>query len=157
MNEIYPFRQFTMSIPSEWIDFNDHMNAKYYGLVAYDAHIRFIEHLGLDESYKNSSNSSTVVIESHISYEKELCVNDEIEVISWLVSIDEKRMRSCHELYCINKGYRVAVSEQLDIHVDLNSRKASPFPKTVYSRLSLALQKYKKLKPPKKTAKVLAS
>ncbi len=34
MKESYPFRQFTISIPREWIDFNDHMNAKYYGLVA---------------------------------------------------------------------------------------------------------------------------
>ena len=146
MNKIkYPFKKYEATIPGEWIDFNNHVNSKYYGLIAYDAHIMFIKHLELDENYKNQNNCTTVVVESHITYENELCEADEIEVVSWLICHDEKRMHSLHELYCKNKGYRAAVAQQLDIHVDLSTRSSSPFPEFMLRRLSFTQDRYNEI------------
>lgn len=40
------FRGYRTVVASEWIDVNDHMNARFYASVIYDAHVMFTTHLG---------------------------------------------------------------------------------------------------------------
>ena len=42
---LYPFKKYSATVPTQWVDFNGHMNTKYYGLVIYDAHIDFTEYV----------------------------------------------------------------------------------------------------------------
>ncbi|SEL52915.1 (3S)-malyl-CoA thioesterase [Colwellia chukchiensis] len=147
---VYPFSKFASKIPADWVDFNGHMNTKYYGLVIYDAHIAFTEHLDLGERYRYANNCSKALVESHCIFERELCEGDKIEVISWLLSVDHKRLHTFHEIYCTNKGYRAAAGEHLDVHIDLTTRRVSPFPDDVFQRLQLIEQQYNKLPKPYK-------
>ena len=131
------------------------MNTKYYGLVIYDAHIDFTEHLDLGERYRYANNCSKALVESHCIFEKELCEGDDIEVISWLLSVDEKRLHTFHEIYCTNKAYRAAAGEHLDVHIDLQTRRVSPFPKAVLQRLQLIESEFAKLAKPNKVGSTI--
>lgn len=144
----YPFRSFSTKVPGEWVDFNGHMNTKYYGLVIYDAHIGFTEHLDLGERYRYANNCSKALVESHCIFEKELCEGDDIEIISWLLAVDEKRLHTFHEIFCINKGYRAAAGEHLDVHIDLGTRRVSNFPQDVLQRLRKIESEYARLPRP---------
>ncbi|ASP49760.1 thioesterase family protein [Cognaticolwellia beringensis] len=148
--EAYPFRKYSTKVPADWVDFNGHMNTKYYGLVIYDAHIDFTEHLDLGERYRYANNCSKALVESHCIFERELCEHDEIEVISWLLSVDEKRLHTFHEIYCTNKGYRAAAGEHLDVHIDIETRRVSPFPNDVLQRLQSIEKEYAKFPRPDK-------
>lgn len=152
---VYPFRKYSAKIPAEWVDFNGHMNTKYYGLVIYDAHIDFTEHLDLGERYRYANNCSKALVESHCIYARELCEGDEIEVVSWLLSVDEKRLHTFHEIYCTNKGYRAAAAEHLDVHIDLETRRVSPFPKDVLQRLQSIEREYAKLPQPDNVVSII--
>ncbi len=146
----YPFKKYATTVPADWVDFNGHMNTKYYGLVIYDAHIDFTEHLDLGERYRYANNCSKALVESHCLFEREVCEGDEIEVISWLLSVDNKRIHTFHEIYCVNKGYRAAAGEHIDVHIDLETRRVSSFPEAVLTRLKAIEAQYSKLTPPKK-------
>lgn len=131
------------------------MNARFYGLIIYDAHVLFTEYLDLGEAYRYQHNQSKAVVESHCIYERELCEGDSIEVHSWLLGLDDKRLHFFHELYCTNKNYRACVGEQLDIHINLETRRASSFPSAVYSRLKEVAYACQQLPQPSKVGRTI--
>jgi acyl-CoA thioester hydrolase len=145
-----PLRLYTGRVDADWIDVNNHMNARYYGLVIYDAHVLLTEYLGLGGDYVAASNCSKVVAESHCVYERELMLGDPIEVVSWLLAVDAKRLHFVHELYHAEHGYRAALGEQVDVHVDLALRRSAPFPPALFARLSAIAAAHSALPPPAK-------
>ncbi len=130
-----PFLSLRITVPGEWIDINGHMNATHYGLVIYRAHVNFTEEIGIGDEYVKEFSCGKAVLESHMVYEREVCLGDELEVRSWLLAVDAKRLHFFHELYNLTKGFRAATSEQIDIHADLKHRKSSAFPEWLYKQL----------------------
>jgi acyl-CoA thioester hydrolase len=130
-----PFIGLRVIVPGEWIDINEHMNSTHYGLLVYQAHVNFSEELGLGPSYVGENRSGKAVLESHLVYEREVSEGDELEVRSWLLGVDQKRLHVYHELHNLTKQCRAAVSEQLDIHMDLQLRKASAIPTPLLRQL----------------------
>ena len=84
-----------------------------------------------------------------------MCEGDEIEVVSWLLYVDEKRIHTFHEIYCTNKGYRAAAGEHLDLHIDLATRRVSPFPSEVLERLKVIEQQFCQLPKPVKVGSTI--
>lgn len=122
-------------VPPEWIDVNGHMNATHYGLAVYDAHFNFTEEIGLGEAYVNETNCGKAVLEAHMIYEREVSQGDQLEIRSWLLAVDTKRLHFFHEVYNLTKGFRAAASEQVDIHIDLIKRESAPLPASLYLQL----------------------
>ena len=152
---IYPFKQYSAKVPAGWDDFNSHMNTKHYGLVNYKAHISFTEHLDLGERYRYANNLSKALVETHCVFERELCEGDDIEVVSWLLAVDDKRLHTFHEIYCTNKDYRAAAGEHLDVHIDLETRRVSPFPPDVLERLRTVEKEYARFPRPAKVGSTI--
>lgn len=130
-----PFIGYRIVVPDEWIDVNGHMNATHYGLVVYEAHARFTTEIGLGDDYVNSTQCGKAVLESHMIYERELSLGDELEIRSWLLAVDSKRLHFFHEVFNLNQGVRAAASEQVDIHIDLQARRSSPLPSDLQKQL----------------------
>ena len=126
-----PFSELQLAVGSERIDINGHMNSTQYGLIIYDAHYLFCCALGFGEPYVEKTTCGTVVLESHMRYEREIFEGDKLTVNSWLLAVDEKRMHYFHELINVTRGFRAATSEQIEMHVDLATRKSAAFPKDV--------------------------
>lgn len=122
------FTQGEIIVPPEWIDVNHHMNSTHYGLMIYDNHVAFSEEIGLGYSYAKSGKTGKAVVESHLVYEREVSISDVLVVKSWLVGLDAKKLHFYHELHNLTKQCRAAYCEQLDVHMDLVKRCASPIP-----------------------------
>jgi len=126
------------------------MNARFYTIVIYNAHALFSEYIGFGENYVNSSRCGKSVVESHLIYERELRVGDRIEVASRLLAVAGKRLHFYHEIFNVEQGYRAAVGEQLDIHVDLDSRRSAPLPEALLAKLQSIAQAHATLPAPDK-------
>lgn len=122
-------------VPREWIDVNGHMNATHYGLAVYEAHFNFAEEIGLGSAYVKATNCGKAVLETHMIYEQEVSEGEELEIRSWLLAVDAKRLHFFHEVYNLTKGFRAAASEQVDIHIDLIKRQSSALPYSLYLQL----------------------
>ena len=146
-----PFIALQRSIPIEWIDFNGHMNTRYYADVLYDAHLLFTDFLDLGERYRDETHCSKATVESHTLYERELREGDQIEIRSWVIGVDNKRLHTFQELYCTTAegvSYRAAAGEFMDVHMDLNTRRSSDFPRPVFEQLRALLNDYQSLTAP---------
>lgn len=123
-----PYLTLQTSCHAAWIDINQHMNATHYTLVVYDAHVQLTDMLDLADDYVQRTGCGKVVLESHLVYEREVGLGDRLEVRSWLLAVDAKRLHFFHELYNLSRGCRAATAEQVDMHVNLQRRRSALFP-----------------------------
>lgn len=130
-----PFIALQTIVPAEWIDINHHMNSTHYGLLIYQAHVLFSEEVGLGKTYAADGKNGKAVVESHLIYEREVSEGERLEVRSWLLGVDDKKLHFYHELHNLSRACRAAVSEQLDVHMDLHLRKASAIPAVLLMQL----------------------
>lgn len=137
-----PFSELQLVVDSERIDINDHMNSTQYGLIIYEAHDMFCCALGFGAPYVKKYACGTVVLESHMRYEREVFEGDRLTVKSWLLAVDEKRMHYFHELINVTRDVRAATSEQVEMHVDLNARKSAVFPEEMSSHLQSVVRRH---------------
>lgn len=112
----------------EWIDYNGHMNVGYY-VVAFDQALdKLCDQIDLGLDYVKRTNNSIFVLEMHITYQREVVVNDPLRFTWHLLDWDEKRFHYFMEMHHATEGWLAATSEQIAIHVDLGTRKTCPLP-----------------------------
>jgi len=118
----------SQKIIKDWIDYNDHMNVSYY-LLIFDKYgadtLNDLFQMG-EDSAKNSKKS-TMIVESHITYNRELRLNDEVDINCIYFNHDDKRLHYKMEMVHKEKKYLASTIEVLALYVDLDKRKVAGF------------------------------
>jgi acyl-CoA thioester hydrolase len=147
MNQL-PIIALRGEVKPEWIDLNGHMQSLAYVDVLHHATGPLFHSLGIGIPYIETRRLSVFQREFHISYERELKLGDPIEVRSWLIGADAKRIHHFHELWQSGLGYRAATIEYMSLHIDLANRRTAPFPPDVAERLAALAEGYARLETP---------
>ena len=125
----------TAKVLPEWIDINGHMNVAYY-VLAFDIGVdEMWNQLGITSEYIETSQCSTFAVECHVTYQKELKENEPFRITSQILAYDDKRIHQFQRMYHAEENYLAATAEWMNLHVDLNSRRVTPFPQSVISAL----------------------
>ena len=118
----------SQKIIKDWIDYNDHMNVSYY-LLIFDKYgadtLNDIFKMG--EHSAKTTKKSTMMVESHITYNQELLLNDEVDINLVYFDHDKKRLQYKMEMIHKEKKYLASTIEVLALYVDLNNRKVADF------------------------------
>ena len=118
----------SQKIIKDWIDYNDHMNVSYY-LLIFDKYgadtLNDIFMMG--EHSAKTTKKSTMMVESHITYNQELILNDEVDINLVYFNHDKKRLQYKMEMIHKEKKYLASTIEVLALYVDLNERKVAEF------------------------------
>lgn len=122
-------------VKPEWIDANDHMNVAYY-VLAFDLGVDALwEELGITSEYIEKSAGSTFAVESHVTYRQELLEGDPYFVTAQILAYDAKRIHQFQRLYHAEKKFLAATGEWMNLHVDLDNRRVSPWPESILAKL----------------------
>ena len=115
-------------IIKDWTDYNGHMNVAYYVLIfdIYGAE-KLMTEFKMGEDSAKTNNKSTMVVESHITYNQEVKEGDEIDVNLIYFDHDKKRLLYKLEMIHKSKKYLVSTIESLSLYVDLKERKVAEF------------------------------
>ena len=118
----------SQKIVKDWIDYNNHMNVSYYLLIfdKYGADI-LNDTFKMGEHSARTTGKSTMIVESHITYNQELKMNVEVDVNLVFFDHDKKRLHYKMEMIHKQKQYLASTIEVLALYVDLNNRKVSEF------------------------------
>ena len=81
----------------------------------------------MGEHSARTTGKSTMIVESHITYNQELKMNDEVDVNLVFFDHDKKRLQYKMEMIHKQKQYLASTIEVLALYVDLNTRKVSEF------------------------------
>ena len=120
-------RAFARKIPPEWCDYNAHLNESRY-LECFSRAADFVlESLGVNAAYV-ASGGSFFTVENRILHLREARAGESVFVTSRVAGFENKTLRLAHELWREGDGDggALAVGEQTLVHVDLQSRRASP-------------------------------
>ncbi len=145
----FPTVIYSTEIKPEWLDYNNHMNVAYYVLVFDLALDELLLSLGLGEESANTTGISTMTLESHITYDQEVSLDQVVEIRLQLVDQDHKRMHLYLEMYVKgSSGYLASTLEQISMCVDLNERKSASFPDEVMAKIKILAQQQSHLERP---------
>ncbi len=122
-----PLRSPVMHVEPGFIDYNGHMNLAYYQ-VLFDRHLDIeFERLGLGMTYLKEQQHSFFALEAHLSYRRELKLNDPVVTTFQLIDHDDKCMHFSMEMFHAEQGFLACATSQLSIHIDMRRRKPVPF------------------------------
>jgi acyl-CoA thioester hydrolase len=131
-----PFDSYRDTVRPEWIDHNEHMNMGYY-LVVFDfATDAFLDYVGLDRAHRRAANITTFSLEAHITYQREVAVNDPLRFTTRLIDFDAKRIHYIHEMFHAEQGYLASTNELMSLHVSHETRRGAPMAEHILDRLS---------------------
>jgi acyl-CoA thioester hydrolase len=114
-------------IKKEWTDYNNHMNMAYYVLVFDQIWEIVLEKFKMGEQSAKTTNMSTMVVETHTTYNNEVKEGDEVEINLSFFDHDKKRLH--YKLEMIEKSSKKlsATLEMLSLYIDLNKRRVVEF------------------------------
>ena len=117
----------TKKIIKEWTDYNGHMNLSYYILVFDIGAEVILSKLKMGEHSAKTTKKSTMVVETHTTYNQEVKEGDEVDVFISYFDHDNKRLLYKLEMYDKIKNTLSATTEILALYIDLNIRKVTEF------------------------------
>ena len=118
----------SQKIIKNWIDYNDHMNVSYYLLIFDKFGVDKLNDIfKIGEQSAKTTGKSTMIVETNITYNQELKLDDEIDINLVYFDHDKKRLQYKMEIVHKKKKYLASTIEVLSLYVDLNARKVSEF------------------------------
>ena len=114
-------------IKKEWTDYNNHMNMAYYVLVFDQIWEIILEKFKMGEQSAKTTNMSTMVVETHTTYNNEVKEGDEVEINLTFFDHDKKRLHFKMEMIEKSSKKLSATLEMLSLYIDLNKRKVAEF------------------------------
>ena len=117
----------TKKIIKEWTDYNNHMNLSYYILVFDMGAEIILSKFKMGEHSAKTTKKSTMVVETHTTYNQEVNEDDEVDVSLTYFNHDNKRLQYKLEMYDKVKNVLSATTEVLALYIDLNKRKVTEF------------------------------
>ena len=115
----------TKKIIKEWTDYNGHMNLSYYILVFDLGAEVILSKFKMGEQSAKTTKKSTMVVETHTTYNNEVKEGDEVDVFLSHFDHDNKRLHYKLEMYDKNKNVLSATTEVLSLYIDLSVRKVA--------------------------------
>ena len=135
-------------VQNTWVDYNGHMNVAYYVLVFDHATDALLDFAGLNHTHREKTQNSVFVVESHLTYEKEVMEGDELRVTTQILDMDAKRLHIFHRMHLIDNNDLVATNELMILSVNLTTRKVSPFADKVAANLNRIMLSQKLIPSP---------
>ena len=117
----------TEKIVKEWTDYNEHMNMAYYVLIFDKAWEVILEKFKMGEHAAKTTKKSTMVVETHTTYNNEVKQGEEVDIVLTFFNHDKKRLHFKLEMYEKSKNTLSATIEMLSLYIDLSKRKVAEF------------------------------
>lgn len=141
-----PIKTVERTVPTDWTDYNNHMNESRYLQVSSDATDAFMRLLGVDAAYVEAGGSYFTV-ETHLRH------LDEARALEPMVVTTQVLKGSGKKLHLFNRiqhadGRLLATVEHLLIHVSLKTRSSSLPSAAVASKLAEIVQAQAQLPKP---------
>lgn len=151
-----PFLSDPITLEPTWIDWNGHLNMAYYNVIFDRALDAFLAPTGIGPDYVAARAGSTMVVEVHVCYLREVFLDTQLRVRARILGLDDKRLHLFCELIHADEGWVSATSEQMILHVDLTTRRVAPWPADIRAALEDLAASTRSPAPPERAGRTIA-
>ena len=117
----------SQKILNKWVDYNNHLNMAYYVLIFDEAWEVMLEQFKMGSHSAETTNRSTMVVETNTQYISEVKENDEVDLMLTFFDHDKKRLHLKLEMIEKKTQKLSATMEWISLYIDLNIRKVIEF------------------------------
>lgn len=136
MESSFSYKQ---TVPSEWVDYNGHMNDAEYNRAFSLSTDAFIGHIGLDANGREKYQYTIFTLETHTCYLKEMHEGKAFEVDARVLDYDAKRIHLFLTMHNAD-GEVVATLEEMLMGMDQTEGRPAPFPDEVAEKVAADFQ-----------------
>ncbi len=129
-----PLRLHRCRVQEQWTDYNAHLSESFFLYIFGDDSDAFFRFFGIDEEYR-AGGHSLYTVETHLRHLGEASVDDELACTLRVLGVADRKVHVAHTMHHTDDDRLLATCEQMLVHVDLGSERASPFPAEIRSRL----------------------
>ena len=140
----------------EWVDWNGHMNVAFYVTAFDQSSGTFMRNMGLGRRYVDGKLGMTFVLETHVTYDREMRGDAPMRFTTQLLERDVKKVHLYHEMFHAAQGYLAATNEVIVMNIDYASRRSAPWPAPVAKRLETLWLAHRDLPRPAKAGRVMS-
>jgi carnitine 3-dehydrogenase len=112
------------------------------------------QYIGINDDYRSAGNSYYTV-ETHIVYEREAALDDELRITTQVLDFDAKRLHFNHEMFNAKTNLRLATCEQMLMHVDSKIAKSAAIPESVANALAAIKESHSNLPTPPEVGRTM--
>jgi acyl-CoA thioester hydrolase len=105
--------------------------------------------------YVDGKHGMTFVLETHVTYDREMKGGAPMRFATQLLDRDAKRVHLFHEMYHEAEGYLAATNETIVINIDFATRRSAPWPAQAADRLEAMWDAHRGLPRPAKAGRVM--
>ena len=138
----------TFAVEPTWIDWNGHLNMAYYNVMFDRAADGLLARVGISADYVRERAGSIMTAEIHVRYLREVFLDTPLAVRIRILGLDDKRLHLFSELIHAEEGWVSATSEQMNLHIDMTTRRVAPWPADIRAALEALWTPTKDLPPP---------
>ena len=103
------------------------MNMSYYILIFDNAAEVMLTKFKMGGDSAQNDKKSTFAVETHTTYNQEVKLGEEVEVLLTYLDHDKKRIHYKVSMFHKEKKYLAATTEVVSLYIDLNKRKVAEF------------------------------
>lgn len=151
MTELYIYKN---TVQQSWIDHNNHMHDAQYYSVFSDAVVGFFDSIDFTVLYRQNQAVTIFSVEAHISFLKELLLDEAFYIKPYIYDYDQKRVHLFLTMYNL-QNERIATYEVIMMCVDNQTRRSTTFPKAIYEKIKSYFDKQQPFEIPKQLGHVI--
>jgi acyl-CoA thioester hydrolase len=153
MSDSGPLRILDAVVLPEWIDYNGHMNVGYYNVAFDKATDGLFDHLDMGIDYVRRENKSFFTLQTNVHYMGEVLEGTNLTYTVQLLAYDRKRIHAFFQMFNADEDYLSATSEQMCVHVDLETRRSAGMPDDLFARVEALARQQADLPWPEQAGK----
>ena len=142
-----PLRLHRCRVREEWTDYNAHLSESFFLFIFGDNSDAFFRYFGIDEQYR-AAGQSIYTVETHLRHVGEASLDDELVCTLRVLGVADRKLHIAHTLHRADDDRLLATAEQLLVHVDLGTGRASAFPPDIRARLAAIADAHSQLAIP---------
>ncbi|WP_258871404.1 thioesterase family protein [Halobacillus trueperi] len=145
---------YKQTVPSDWVDYNGHMNDAEYNRAFSLATDAFIDYIGLDERGREQFQYTIFTLETHTCYLKEMHEGAGFDMSARVLDFDAKRIHLFLEMHNA-EGEVVATLEEMLMGIDQNEGRPAPFPDEVAGKVEAEYNQTSGQEQPKQVGRTI--
>lgn len=134
-DKLIGFQAYQSTVKPAWIDYNGHLNEAHYVTIFSEASDLLAAHVGFGPDVREKLNMSFFTGEAHICYLDEASEGEKTWVATQMIEVKPRMFHTFDRLYVGDDQRLSATREVIQLAIDMESRRVSPFPEDVQARL----------------------
>jgi acyl-CoA thioester hydrolase len=130
------------TIPEAYLDSMGHMNVMWYTHLFSCATEELFQLFGFDEAYFQGNQAGSFALSQFFRYLAEIRVGERVTIRSRFLGRSVKKLHFMHFMVKDEGGVLAATCEILAAHVDMKTRRTSPFPVFLADKMDRLVAKH---------------